>query len=370
MKSTPDPRPRRIILVILGALFCIGALVVMLVEVSETVSGSCILGPARRWELSELRPGSLSTGTNDLLAGEWRDYRVYQFDRPSFVDLSVARISSQSHPSHEVSAGTLIASAQSTSLTLELIEKRNDLADARAELDILHAGSKPAVIEQADLAVRQAQAAFATHGLLLERHRKMFAEDLYTAEELEISEARYDHLQLDVEVALAKQLELSTGSNQAKVQKGQTRVSSLERELQALEDMSRALEIRTPIRGQISLREKGSKLLSVTQCDTIIARILVPQRNAMKPRVGQVLKVAIPGLPGDTAMGEVLRIDPQITLTDAGPFITIYGLLENTDHRLVAGMMGKARIVGPECSLWSLLKLEMTSVIRQEVLSR
>ncbi len=370
MKYVPEPHRMRNMLIIAGAVVCLVVVATMLIRIPETVSGSCLLNPALRWDLKEMRVGSYKAGTDNLLTGELSHYRVYQFDRPSFVDLSLALNNNSGNSRHLVPAGELLATAHSTSITIEMIEKQSDLAEAVGELEILESGAKPAVMKRADLAIKLAQTELAAYMVQYKRQKGLYEEEILSLEDWEVYRARLDLLQVEVEIAEAEKVELATGASPEKIEKDKTRIASLEQELAALQVMVDALEIRTPIAGCLSLHEGSGPLLRVSDSDTMIARILVPQRQAQKPLVGQVIKIVIPGLSGEAFTGEVLRVNQEITLTGAGPFITVYGLLDNTDGRLASGMMGRAQIFGETTSLLHQLKKEFATVIRQEIWPR
>jgi len=366
MTHVPEPHRLRNTLMTIGAFVCVAVVLAVLIKIPESVSGSCLIDPGRHWKLTEMRPGSYKTVTDDLLAGELRHYRVYQFDRPSFVDFSLAADTR----GDLVSAGDVLATANSTSLAIELIERQTDLAEARAELAILKSGSKSTVLKRAELSIRLAESELAAYLVQYDRQKNLYEEEILSSEDWEIFESRLDLLNLDVEIARAKLEELSTGSTPEKIEQSLTSISSLEKELAAVQEMVEALDIRTPIGGHLSLKERTGSLLSVTDNDSMIARILIPQSQARKPQVGQMFNMIVPGFVEDEFAGRVLRIDQQVTLTGAGPFITVFGLLENGDGRLVSGMTGRAKIFGETSSLWHQFRNELGTVVRKEIWPR
>lgn len=367
MKQVPEPHRLRTTLITISAVVCVAVVLANLIKLPETVSGSCLIDPARHWALTEIRPGTYKTGTDDLLAGELRHYRIYQFDRPSFVDFSMAAANSGNGL---VSAGDLLATANSTSLSLELIERQTYLAEARAELEILKSGSKSTVLKRAELSIRLAESELNAYMVQYDRQKNLHEQEILSSEDWEAFESRLDILKLDVEIARAERDEFATGSTPEEIEQSLTNIASMERELFAVQAMIDGLEIRTPIGGQLSLQERSGALLSVSESDTMIARILIPQGHAQKALVGQKLKIVVPGFSDERFKGEILRIDQQVTLTGAGPFITVFGVLENSDGRLVSGMMGRAKIIGETTSLWHQFKKEFNAVIRQEIWPR
>ena len=370
MKLVPEPHRLRNSLITALALVCLFGAIGVLVKIPESVSGSCLLDSVRCWDLEEVRPGSYRACTEDLLTGELKHYRVYQFDRPSFVDLSMAVNTSGESTGNDVSSGQLLATAKSSSLAIELIEKQTDLAKARAELEVLQSGSKPAVIKRADLVIKLAKSELVAYQLQYNRNKDLFEQEILSSENWEASIARLDLMKLDVEIAEAEKAELTSGASSQMIEKAQTNIDSLVRELAALQEIQSSLEIRTPIAGNLSLRQGSGPLLRVAENDTMIARILIPQTQGQRLLVGQPINIMVPGLSGDAFVGEVLRIDQEVTLSKAGAYITVYGLLVNPDARLAPGMTGRAKILGETTSLLHQLKKEFISVVRQEVWPR
>lgn len=367
MNHVPESHGLRNSILTICVVICVSIALAVLIKIPETVSGSCLIDPARHWKLTEMRPGSYKTVTDDLLRGELRHYRVYQFDRPSFVDFSWAAGNGRGG---QVAPGDVLATANSTSLSIELIERRTDLAEAESELKILKSGSKSTVLRHAQLSVKLAESELSAYLVQYDRQKNLFEQEILSSEDWEAFESRLDLLKLDVEIAQARHAELAAGSTPEKIEQSAVNIVSLQLEVAAIQSMIDALEIRTPIGGKLILQENTGSLLSVSNCDTMIARILLPQSQAQKPVVGQEMTLVIPGFSGAEFIGDVLRIDQQITLTGAGPFITVYGRFENPDSRLVAGMMGRAKIIGETTSLWQQFKKELVTVIRQEIWPR
>lgn len=370
MKSVPEPHALRNTVIM--TLLIVGALsaVAVLIKVPETVSGACLLDPARCWTLDEVRPGSLQTGTEDMLTGEFRNYRLYQFDRPSFVDLSLVVGAAAHGINPTVKAGELLASAYSTSISLEILEEETKLEEARSELEVLKSGAKPEVMEQADLTIKLAETELVAHQRQNQRDIDLNKEGILSDEDFDTSEARLDLLELNVKVARANRLDLASGSRPEEIRKAETTIVSLERELTALLEMEEAMQIRTPIDGQLQVHERGQTLMSVSATDTMAVRVLVPQHKAGQLKVGQEMKIVMPGLGGDSVVGEVLRVNPQINQTEVGPYVTVYGQLVNADGLLVTGMQGKAKIHCGTTTLFKQLKKDMITVFKQEIWSR
>ncbi|MGI9265022.1 MAG: efflux RND transporter periplasmic adaptor subunit [Gammaproteobacteria bacterium] len=109
-------------------------------------------------------------------------------------------------------------------------------------------------------------------------------------------------------------------------------------------------EIRAPISGVVSERmiKVGNTLLSgdpvfrITNGDTLIAYLYVPQSDLYHFDVGQTAELAMDALPGEIFAAEVLRISPRID-PKTGTFRVTLGV-DQGDNSLRAGMFGRVRV--------------------------
>ncbi|MFH1842597.1 MAG: hypothetical protein ABIF77_05275 [bacterium] len=368
MTAVPEPhRSRRLIA---GVCLVLGLVLVAahFTPRQRTVDGACLLLPALRWELKELQPGCLVSRADDFVHGQTVHYRLYQFDRPAFVDLEIDGENGLG-PSGNLHclAGQPVASISSTALEIELAERATALCEAQGQLATLRSGAKPEELACAEVALRLASSRLEAHRSIFERHRTLYDQDILSGEEWEAVRSAHEELQLAVRLAEAELAVLRSDAAPEAIAAAESTLVALHHEHDALSRMCAGQVIHTPIAGRLLPGGENGTVLSVTATDTIVVQILVPQRHGNLPRPGQRLRAYLPGLAAGSVLGEVVRVDPEVVVTDAGPFLTVYGVVRNNGFRMSAGMQGRARLYCGESSWLRQAWDDLSVTMRQEM---
>jgi len=368
MVKVPEPHRARRLIVGLVVVVCLVLVATHFIRRERTVDGMCLLLPQVRWVLSERESGGLFSRAEDYRHGKTLHYRLYQFDRPAFVDLE---IEGENQPgAQEVvycQAGQRIAHIRSSALDIALAKMVTELAEATGLLATLRSGAKPEELDRAQLAIQLARKRLETQTLTFERHRRLHGEGILSSEEWEVTLAEQEELELAVQLAEAELQVLRSDAAPQMIAAAENTVASLENEHATLARMCQDQDIVCPVTGQVRLGGEDGTVVSVSATDTLIVRVLVPQRRGHLPHPGQRLRAYLPGLPEGPVLGEVVRVDPQVVITDAGPFLTVFGLVVNHDNRLTSGMQGRARLYCGEASLLRQIWDDLSVTFRQEM---
>ncbi len=367
MSMVPAPHRTRIIWLAIFGVVALALLVSAFVQVERTVGGTCLLDPALRWTLKEVRQGSYESKATDISSGQILYYRLYQFDRPAFLDLDLSALSPSTSLGHRVSAGQAVARMKSSSLDLELAERSTALQEAQGRLATMLGGAKPEEIEHARLALERAKAELDAFGPQYERQQQLHGEGVVSDYVWEEVAARRELLELDVSLAEAELRVLSSDAQPQMIEEARMSIAALEQELATVENMLSAQVIETPIPGWLRSGGDGETLLSVSEQDTMIVRILLPQSLVCHAERGQSLKAHFPGVEGGMTTGTVLRIDRRATVSGAGPIIVVYGAIANEAGLLEEGMQGRARLYCGKSTLLDRLWDDILRVLRQEL---
>jgi len=340
MASVPEPRRARQIWVAIVLVLAALLLVSAFLPSDRVLRGICVVEPTKRWQLSELRPGTFESRAMDLAEDRLIHYRLFEFDRPSMMDLRLPALElGQSVP---VEVGDVVVSFASTSLDLQIAERRSMLQSARARLSVLEAGSKASEIDRARVAVEQARADLDAYRKVFERGERLFADGIASEQDWQELQAEYRLKELNLELAGAELRILESGAKPEELEEVRVSIAGYEEELTALEQMQTAQDITSPISGRIMLGGAEGPLLSAGAVDSMIVKVLLPQRKARYPEPGQAFTARIPG--AGIYRGEILRIDRRPLQTEAGTFLFAIGSVENADHSLEEGMQGRAEI--------------------------
>jgi len=339
------------------------------IEVDRTVGGACLVEPSVRWTLTELRPGSYESKATDLTTGQTIHYRLYQFDRPAFLDLNLPRFASEVDSRIECVAGKCVASVSSSSLDIDRVERISALERAKAQLASLKAGAKPERLNLARVAVEQARAELEAYRPTFERHKRLRGEGIVSEQLWEEVSATQRLRELNLKLAEAELKVLTTGDQPEEIAAAEIKVAGLQEELDAVEAMASAQNIVSPVSGWLRLGGPDGAMVSVTGLDSMVVRIMVPQRVGHLPDKEYPTKALVPGVSQELATGYVLRVDRRAVLTEAGPYITVYALVGNPTGLLEEGMQGRARVYCGRTSLLNRMWEDLTRVVRSEMWS-
>jgi hypothetical protein len=319
-------------------------------QIDRVVSGACQVDPCMRWSLTELRAGSFESRTLDLVSGDILDYRLYQFDRPAFLNLELPGGGKSAGAGQWIERGQAVAKIQSSGLDLELAERRTALEEARAELSQLQGGSKPEELDRARIAERRARAELDTFLPQYQRQRGLHDEGIVSEDIWEETAARKNLLELDLELAAAQVRVLASDAQPEEIAGAEATLRAIADELAAVESMHTATEICAPLTGQLragdglSLAGDALPLMSIARLDTMVVQILIPQHLAYLVREGIPFKIYVPGVTTELTPGEVVRVDRRASSTMAGSFILVYGLVANEKGDLAEGMRGRVKL--------------------------
>jgi len=125
--------------------------------------------------------------------------------------------------------------------------------------------------------------------------------------------------------------------------------------------------IRAPFSGRLGIRlidlgqvlEPGQEIVSLQSLDPIFINFLLPQQELGRVRQGLPVRVKTDALPGETVMGEISAINPQVD--PATRNIRIQATAANADERLRPGMFVNVEVVLPVRN--EVLTIPATSVL-------
>lgn len=83
-------------------------------------------------------------------------------------------------------------------------------------------------------------------------------------------------------------------------------------------------------------------MLSAGCVDSMVVKVMLPQRKARYPEPGQSFTARIPG--AGVYEGQIIRVDRRPMATEAGTFLFAIGTIHNREGILEEGMQGRAEI--------------------------
>ncbi len=340
MASVPEPRRAARLWLIIVLILAVMLLVSAFLPGERVLRGICVLEPTMSWNLTELRPGTFESKAMDLVHDRLIHYRLFEFDRPSLMDLRLPTLESgQTVPVEE---GQIVVRFSASSLDLQIAERRSLLSSAKARLSVLEAGAKGEEVDYARVAVDRAHADLDAYRNIFERTEQLFADGIASAQEWEEVQGKLRLKELNLDLAEADLRIMSSGAKPEKLEEVRVSIAGYEEELAALEIMLEAQEITCPISGRIMMGSSEGPLLSAGSVDSMLVKVLLPQHKARYPEPGLTFTARIPG--AGNFEGEILRVDRRPLATEVGTFLFAIGQISNSQGHLEAGMQGRAEI--------------------------
>ena len=238
-------------------------------------------------------------------------------------------------PPRSVTTGVVVREQWETSLSavgsLEAVQGQTITAEltGRVSKIAFEAGS---AVQAGDLLVQQDTSSEAAQLRAIETNMTLAKVNLDRAEKLvadqTISKSEYDQAQ-----ATYLQFEAEADTIRATIAKKSIRAPYAGR-----------LGIRLINVGQI-LRE-GDGIVSLQKLDPIFVNFLLPQQYIASVKVGMQVRVTIDAFAGESFMGDVTTINPEVDANSRN--IRIQATLRNEDERLRPGMYAEVHAVLPD----------------------
>lgn len=234
--------------------------------------------PLKEWTITQPEPDKIATTLTNNLKGTTETFQVIQYNRPEIVRFGFAdKVSNGA----TVQAGQTIARLQSFEEKFRLAQLSGDYEVARNQVELLLAGAKPEVREEAERALEYARKQKETFLPQLERRRQLYAQELITKEELEVAESTFELYQINEQLREANLAALSTGARAEEIRVAEAKVAALEKQVSALEEILGAHEFVSPISGIVVQSQNPTELLKVVKTDTMVLVIPVPADKAV-----------------------------------------------------------------------------------------
>jgi len=367
MPLVPEPRRARWVWLSIILVVAVAAIISSFIRVERRVAGACMVQPAARWTLTELRPGSVESRAIDMVTGQTLSDRLYQFDRQAFVDFELPRFKSEVDSRIECETGQVVASVSSSTLELNLAKLTTDLEQARAHLDLLLSGAKAEEIDRAEMAVEQAKATVEAYRPTYERHQKMHEQGILSEYTWDEVAATLRRTETDVALRESELRLMESGAHPKDIEEAAIAVAHIEAQIEALEAVRSNQVVRAPISGWLRMGGPEGSMVTVSAIDTMVVEVIVPQRQGHHPQKEYPVRIRFPGMLGHRIDGYVTRVDRRAFVTAAGPYVRAYVVVPNPDGILEEGMEGRAWVLCGKETLLNLVVENLVEAVRKEL---
>jgi len=328
------------------ALFA-GAAVVLVVSalliplrIPYSVHTHAKIVPARKWVLEKGTNGQLLVSSFNYETGLHDEYSMAQSERGETMQF-VFRSAVLSRGM--VRGGDTIGTIVSSETRLRLAELEGRVATAKATLAASYTGEKESVVREAEQRIGHAEKAAAEQRTILERYRKLRAQDLVSQEQYELAETSSRLLDMEVEIARSQLETVSTGEKPEQIRLLNTQISALENELIPLRNLLNSFTVVVPFSGAISKLQSPDTLLVLSDTARYVA--LLPVSLASSSYVSTGLPVRVqPINRAEKIHGTLESIDRDVQLWEGEQVLVGRTVLDGSDGVLLPGMIARCEI--------------------------
>jgi len=276
----------------------------------------------------------------------------------------------------EVKTGDLIARLSDFDLRADLLKTEAQMNQTRARLQLLETGPTPDEIEVAKTAVSRAEDKVKYAQARLVRDKDMFKQNLVPQATFEDTEEMAAVAVVDLDTARSKLKILLGGSRPEEIDATRAALDGLETQRKYLQEQLQLLKIVSPATGIVAtpsrqlkemkrtLVNKGDLIAKVFDFKTVIAEMVIPEKEIADIKVGQEVVLKARSFPEQTFHGTVTDIATAaqgpsssgsgqaggtptipIPISTSSKTILVTTEIENPSLLLKAQMTGQAKIL-------------------------
>jgi HlyD family secretion protein len=234
-----------------------------------------------------------------------------------------------------VKAGQVLATLENRDLTAAVLSSRGQLSQAEANLRSTMNAGLPDQMIKAQTDVEAGKQAAEAARVLLENRQNLFKEGALARKLVDDAQVAYVQAKSQLEAAEEHLRTLQGAGKEEQVKAAQAQVETARGQLQSSEAQVSYSEVRSPIDGVIADRPvapgemavAGAPVITVMDISSVVARVNVPQSQAIAVKLGQSATLTITGS-SEKLEGTVTVVSPatdpntttvQVWITAANP---------------------------------------------------
>lgn len=221
-----------------------------------------------------------------------------------------------------VKSGDLIARLDSSDYELKRNESKATVAVARAQLELLLAGSRKEDIERARAQVREAKAAAEAAEADLRRIDAVYISGAATQKQTDDARTQAERTRASLAAGEQNLAKLVKGTRAEEIKLAETQVAQAEARLASMEKAVADCTLTSSVNGVVTTRVReegefipvGSPLVTISRLDEVWLSVYVPETSLGGVKLGQSARVKIDGRP-DFFEGKVTYVSPTAEFT-------------------------------------------------------
>lgn len=264
-----------------------------------------------------------------------------------------------------VRAGDKLAVIDHASLDIQLRQAQAGVDLARAQLVLLRNGARVEDIQQAEAALKQAQASFTVAADDARRMRELLKTESVTPKQKEDADARLTVAEAQRNAAAEALKKTRTLARPEEIQAAEARLAQAQAAVDLLKKTIADCTVTAPVGGIVThkaleageLVTQGATIVTLSELDSVYVMIYVTEKELGRVRLGDAADVKIDAFPDRAFPGKVTYISPEAEFTPKNIQTTedrvklVFGVkveIENREGLLKPGLPADAVIrVGP-----------------------
>lgn len=226
------------------------------------------------------------------------------------------------HEGDKLKKGDLVARLDSADFTLKRDEARAALAQAKAQLDLLLAGSRQEDVQRGRDQLREAKIVADSAATDYRRVEKVFAEKSATQKQHDDAKTALDRANANVAIAEQALEKLLKGNRPEEIKVAKTAVALAESRIAQIEKNIADCVVNAPLDGVVTVRSHedgemvsaGTALITLSRLDEVWLSVYIPETRLGKVKLGQPARVKIDG-EGKEFHGTVTFVAPEAEFT-------------------------------------------------------
>lgn len=323
-----------VIFVLLAGLVIMGV-----VPFPQSIQGPCYTAPAAIWSITRIGAGQIVTGWERNLLDSGGTRLLFQFERPDYVEVNIAR---ELKDGAYVQKGDTIAVITSREGTGRLEVLSASLDKGYAEHEALLTGAREEDLEVARAEIIRARTALEVYKPELERVKALYDSGFASQSEWQVTKGQYELYAAELNLAEANLTALTAGARPADIAVAEDEIKILERSVKSGQRLLGQSEvIIAPISGYARLEGVDGTLIRIERMDTLAVFMSIPEASIPLIEQNTMINVKLKAdsLPFRQCVLEQIYFS---NTQQAGVYAI--GLLENREGGLKAGMSGKGEL--------------------------
>lgn len=333
------------------------------------------------------------------VGGEFRLVPAAEYGLRAQIPSEIARIAYRE--GDQVEAGAVVVTLAAREQRTNVDVTRAELERAKAQLDLLKAGTRQEKIEKATQEMELAQRRVDYYAEELARIKDLANTNTLTRSELENAQFEYDSAEKMLAASREELAELKAGPRDEEIREAEAEVNRLKALLASYEDEVELAQIKSPIAGQIVTANverrtgqyvhPGDLIAVVQDTSELRVEIAATEDAAVLIQPGQEVKLRMWGLDGELLLATVQRVassavggselavdgirtDRESLAQNAlarndDQYVRVYAQLEEPPGGLLPELAGYARVVVDEGNFWQAVARPIVRFFRVDVWS-